>query len=206
MRKLTLKAAALAALLVPAGGAVQAQEYYIGQIIMGGWNFCPRGTASADGQLLAISSNTALFSLYGTQYGGDGRTTFALPDLRGRSPVHTGNGPGLAPRTQGQKGGAEAVTLNANQMPAHTHATTAHGVASTEPAATGDPTGGFVAGTGRVANYVAAGSAGTTVNMADGSVAVSVGPAGGNQPVSVLDPFQVIRFCVVTQGLFPSRS
>ena len=103
--KLTFSALTLSALAMAA--PAYATERYIGEIFMTGANFCPRGTAAADGQLLAISQNQALFSLYGTNYGGDGRTTFGLPDLRGRSPVHAGSGPGLNPVSLGSKGGAE---------------------------------------------------------------------------------------------------
>ena len=95
---------------------------FIAEIIMFGGNFAPRSWAFCDGQLLPISQNTALFSLLGTIYGGDGRTTFALPDLRGRVPMHQGNGPGLTPRNLGSKGGEENVALNQQQMPSHTHA------------------------------------------------------------------------------------
>ncbi|MEM6396525.1 MAG: tail fiber protein [Bacteroidota bacterium] len=93
-------------------------EYYIGQIIMGGWNFAPRGTAFCNGQLLSIAENSALFSLLGTTYGGDGRTTFGLPDLRGRVPVHFGLGPGLTDRRMGEKSGREYNDLGTAQLPA----------------------------------------------------------------------------------------
>ena len=93
----------------------------LGEIMWVGFNFCPRGWADANGQLLAINSNQALFSLYGTIYGGDGRTTFALPDLRGRTPVHVGQGPALSNYPQGSKGGAENVVLNTTEIPSHSH-------------------------------------------------------------------------------------
>ena len=94
---------------------------FIGEIKMFAGNFAPRGWALCDGQLLAVSQNDALFSLFGTIYGGDGRTTFGLPDLRGRIPIHAGSGPGLSPRRLGAKGGAENVTLTTAQLPAHKH-------------------------------------------------------------------------------------
>ncbi|MBL4829758.1 MAG: phage tail protein [Aliivibrio sp.] len=100
-------------------------EPYIAQITMFAGNFAPRGWAYCNGQLLSIAQNTALFSLIGTTYGGDGRTTMGLPDLRGRVPIHAGTGPGLSLRPLGQRGGTETVTLSINQMPAHTHAATA---------------------------------------------------------------------------------
>ena len=99
-------------------------EPFIGQIMMFSGNFAPRGWAFCDGQLLAIAQNSALFSIVGTTYGGDGRTTFGLPDLRGRTPVHQGNGPGLPPVSLGQKGGAASTTLIVQNLPAHTHAAT----------------------------------------------------------------------------------
>ncbi|WP_430974469.1 tail fiber protein, partial [Sunxiuqinia rutila] len=99
-------------------------EPFVAQISMFGGNFAPRNWAFCDGQLLAISSHTALFSLLGTTYGGDGRTTFALPDLRGRTPVHAGNGPGLSPRALGSKFGSEQTTLTTNNLPSHNHTVT----------------------------------------------------------------------------------
>jgi microcystin-dependent protein len=96
-------------------------EPWIGEIAMVGYSFCPRGWIDANGQLLQIAQYQALFSLYGTMYGGDGRTTFGLPDLRGRMAMNVGNGPGLSPRQMGQKGGQETVTIMTSQMPAHTH-------------------------------------------------------------------------------------
>ena len=116
-----------------------AQESYLGQIQMFGFNFAPRGWAFCDGQLLPIAQNTALFSLLGTIYGGDGRTTFGLPDLRGRVPVHLGQGPGLANFTIGQKGGFATTTLSVQQMPLHAHAaqTTVHAGSATSDS--GDP-------------------------------------------------------------------
>lgn len=119
--RITLAATAmLAALAAPLPAAAQS-EPFIGQIMCAGFNFTPRGWARLDGQLLPIAQNQALFSLLGTTYGGDGRTTFALPDMRGRALVHDGNGPGLTPRTLGERGGAETHTLTPSQMPAHTH-------------------------------------------------------------------------------------
>ena len=115
-------------------------EPFFGEIRLFAGTFAPRGWAFADGQLLAIASNNALFSLYGTYYGGDGRTTFGLPDLRGRIPLHTGQGPGLSNRKLGAEGGRETVTINQNQLPTHNHtplnATTATGN-SLDPVGTG---------------------------------------------------------------------
>ncbi|MGI9415927.1 MAG: phage tail protein [Hyphomicrobiales bacterium] len=103
-------ALALAVMLLPSSASDARAETYLGQIMMTGTNFCPRGWVAADGQLLAISKHTSLFSLYGTMYGGDGRTTFGLPDLRGRTPIHAGQGPGLTAYRIGQKGGQETVS------------------------------------------------------------------------------------------------
>ena len=102
-------------------------EAFIGEIRMFAGNFPPRGWQFCQGQLLSIAQNTALFSILGTTYGGNGQTTFALPDLRGRYPMQPGQGPGLSPRTLGEQGGSETVTLISNQMPAHTHSHTASG-------------------------------------------------------------------------------
>ena len=165
---------------------------FIGQIQAFGFNFAPRGWAKCDGQLLAISSNTALFSLIGTTYGGDGRTTFALPDLRGRSGIHFGNGPGLSNVSWGQQGGAENRTLTVANLPAHGHAINAK-----EEGTTDDPTGAFVAGDGTNAFGAA-----TDKVMAD----TSVGNTGGGQSFSTRDPFLGINYCIALQGIFPSRN
>jgi microcystin-dependent protein len=182
-----------ATLAVP--GAADAQEKYLGEIFMGGWNFCPRGSARLDGQLLAIANYNALFALLGTQYGGDGRTTFALPDMRGRFVTHPGQGPGLSPRVQGQSGGTETNTLTVNQLPAHSHGLTGTTAAANTPS----PGGALPATTGRDSSY-APGSA--DAPMAAGAV----GNAGGGQAVNNMPPFGVVMWCIVTQGIFPSRS
>lgn len=164
-------------------------DEYIGEIFMTGANFCPRGTAKADGQLLPIPQYTALFSLYGTIYGGDGRSTFALPDLRGRVPVHNGQGPGLNDRRIGQRGGAESATLTEGNLPAHSHAIT---VPEASPS---NPGGGAARGQGQ----------GTSTQS--GSMTDQVtGVTGGNQPVSTLDPYLSVQFCVVLEGIYPSRN
>lgn len=167
---------------------------FVGQIMMFAGNFAPRSWAFCDGQLLAISQNDALFSLVGTTYGGDGRTTFALPDLRGRIPVHTGNGPGLTPRLMGQKGGAETVRLTSNQMPSHTHAIGAdkdQGNSST-------PSGNIPAYDRRSGQYS---SQAPDVSMN----AASVGSAGGNQAHDNIPPYLAVNYCIALYGIFPSR-
>jgi microcystin-dependent protein len=187
-------AVALAASLA-APTAADAQEKYIGEIFMGGWNFCPRSSARLDGQLLSIAENNALFALLGTQYGGDGRTTFGLPDMRGRFAMHPGQGPGLSPRQQGQQGGSETNTLTTGQLPAHSHALNATSTAANTP----DPTGNLPATTGRDSSY-ASGLANAPMG------AGAIGDTGGGQDVNNMPPFNVVMWCIVTQGIFPSRS
>ncbi len=187
---------ALASLATPA----QAQDRYLGEIIMTGYTFCPRATASAEGQLLAISQYQALFSLYGTNFGGDGRTSFGLPDLRGRSPIGQGSGPGLTPFTVGRAGGRETVTLTINEMPQHTHdarvRASSQGPDTNDPSGTTFPT--FPAGT----NMYTSGA--DNVTMSDDEVQVA--RTGGSQSFSIRDPYQAMRYCVVLQGIFPSRN
>ncbi len=166
-------------------------EGMIGEIRLFGGNFAPRSWARCDGQLLPISQNSALFSILGTSFGGDGRTTFGLPDLRGRVPVHVGNGPGLTDRRLGEKGGQETVTLTVNQMPNHNHQLTVSG----ESPSTKQPSAGFAA----VGEYYdPTGNATAPAN--------SIGNTGGNQPVSTVQPFLAINYIICLQGIFPSRS
>jgi len=176
-------------------------EPFIGQIIMFGGNFAPRGWAFCNGQLLAISQNQALFSILGTTYGGDGRTTFGLPDLRGRVAMHPGTGPGLTPRRPGEKTGVEAVTLTANEIPSHTHPATVNAVA---PAGTSnDASNNFWADDAGVSSATYhAGPANIKMN-AD---AVQIDSAGGNQSHTNLQPSQCVNFIISLQGIFPSRS
>ncbi len=157
-------------------------------------NFAPRGWALCDGQLLAVSQNDALFSLFGTIYGGDGRTTFGLPDLRGRVPVPSGSGPGLSARNIGQKSGAESVTLVSTQLPSHTHPLQG----STDAATSRNPSGNVFART----SGDAYGSDFSASNM-NGA---AVGDRGGNQSHTNLMPFQVVNFIVALVGIYPSRA
>lgn len=171
-------------------------EPFLGQIQPFGFNFAPRGWAFCEGQLLAINSNQALFSLLGTMYGGDGRTTFGLPDLRGRSMLHKGSGPGLSTLSQGQKGGAENMTLTAANLPSHSHDLfLGGGVATT---AQGD--GKFLAGNA-VADTVYSGSLGTGKLGAG-----SVGNAGGQLSFNIRDPYLAITVSIALTGIFPSRN
>jgi len=167
-------------------------EPFIGQIQPFGFNFAPRGWAKCDGQILSIAQNTALFSLLGTTYGGDGRTTFALPDLRGRNGVHIGQGPGLSNVTWGERGGAETRTLTVLNLPSHGHAINAK-----EEGTTDNPSGAFIAGDGTNAF----GSASDTV-----MASTSVGNTGGNQPINIQNPYLGVNYCIALQGIFPSRN
>lgn len=176
------------------------EDAYIGTIMMFAGNFAPRGWALCDGQLLAISSNQALFSILGTTYGGDGRTTFGLPELRGRAPIHVGSGPGLTTRRLGERGGEESVILNTAQMPAHNHAATGKILAKEEGDAE-DPSGNYVAGTGTVAFGTQA-----DIAMHDGSVEVAVGNNGGSLPHDNMPPYMGVNFIICVQGLFPPRN
>jgi len=178
-------------------------EPFLGQISMFGGNFAPRGWALCDGQLLAIAQNQALFSLLGTTYGGDGRTTFALPDLRGRVPMHAGSGPGLTPRSLGQKSGSETVTLTVNEMPAHNHTAT-----GTIKAKNGQPDesnpGGQVPAT--LSNGTEGYADASNTNMQEGGVAVTVNNNGGGQSHNNMQPYQCINFIIALVGIFPSRN
>jgi microcystin-dependent protein len=164
---------------------------FLGEIRMFGGNFAPAGWATCDGQLLPIAQNTALFSLIGTIYGGNGQTTFALPDLRGRLPVHTGSGLAI-----GQAGGSETVTLTATNLPAHTHVANAASAGTT----LGPASQYWAADPGEnVAPYAAA---------PDGNVmsGAAIGAQGGSQPHENMQPFLAITFIIALQGIYPSRS
>ncbi len=175
---------------------------FIGEVQTYGFNFCPRGWASTDGQLLPISQYTALFSLLGTTYGGDGRTTFGLPDLRGRAPIHTGQGPGLTNRILGSRGGSETNTLTTLQMPSHNH-TALININNTAPADSGNPTGNvFARSSNLIYEDTNAPSLGQTMNAAT----VSVGNTGGGQAVNNMQPYLVVNYCIALTGVFPSRN
>jgi microcystin-dependent protein len=157
--------------------------------------FAPRGWALCDGQLLSISQNDALFSLFGTTYGGDGRTTFGLPDLRGRVPIHKGQGPGLSNHALGQKSGNERVTLTAQQLPAHRHGLMASAGVGNTP----NPGGNVTATPTTVDLYGATNPTATLWSEAMTSV-------GGGQPHDNIMPFLTIRFIVALAGVYPSRT
>jgi microcystin-dependent protein len=179
-------------------------EPFLGQIQAFGFNFAPRGWATCDGQILPIAQNTALFSLLGTTYGGNGQTTFALPDLRGRVAVHQGQGPGLSPYVMGEVTGSESVTLTITSMPAHVHSVTvAVGALSASQSPTADPAGNSLIG-GSTNNIYGAGDPDVVMNAKMAKVTEQI--AGGSQPHNNLQPLLCINFCISLQGIFPSRN
>lgn len=213
---------------IPGKAMACAADPFLGSICQGGWNFAPRGFALANGQLLPISQNSALFSLFGTIYGGDGRTTFALPDLRGRSMIHWGTGPGLSPVTIGQRGGGETMTLTQANMPTHSHSasTTVTNVVDTTDSEviirassgignTNVPTGASLADTRRDRVYS---SVAPDVDMSpdaalltlsigvDSSATTTVGNAGGNSSFNIRSPYLAVTHVIATVGIFPSRN
>ena len=169
------------------------------------FTFPPRGWLLCQGQLLAIQSNTALFALLGTQYGGDGRTTFALPDLRGRTHVGVGQGAGLSQYSQGAVTGTESVTLQSTEMPAHTHTVNpATMPVSSAPGSQTSPVNTYfaqAAGTPTPMQY----GADTGGNMAADAVSGNSGLTGGGLPHENRMPFLALEYCIATQGVFPQR-
>ncbi|MES2068761.1 MAG: tail fiber protein [Pseudomonadota bacterium] len=178
--------------------ALAGDQPFLGEIVCLPYNFAPKGWALAQGQLLSISQNTALFSLLGTSYGGDGRTTFALPDLRGRVIIKDGAGPGLTPHVVGETGGSESTVLVAANLPVHSHT-------FAPPAATS--AGTLVS----PANAVAAADASTklyTTPASPGTAAMASGvtsPAGGGQPLNNMQPYLSLNCAIALQGVFPAR-
>lgn len=173
-------------------------EPYIGQIQAFGFNFAPKGWALCNGQLLSIAQNTALFSLLGTTYGGDGINTFALPNLQGRAPIHYGQGPGLSFYDIGEMIGTESVTLLQSQMPAHNHTL---GV-STEPGSSNSPAG-KVSAVVIDGSESAVNSYGSTINST--ASAQAIGMTGSNNPVPIIQPVIAISYCIALEGIYPSR-
>jgi len=168
---------------------------FVGEIRMFAGNFAPRGWALCDGQLLAVAQNDALFSLFGTIYGGDGRSTFGLPDLRGRVPIHQGSGPGLTDRRIGAKAGAERVSLTANELPSHTHALKG--------------SNNFGSDTSPVSGVPATGSGVNLYNNAPATTTSmdneAVTSTGGAQAHDNIQPFLCVNFIVALLGVYPSR-
>jgi microcystin-dependent protein len=165
-------------------------EPFVGEIRMGGWNFAPVGWAMCNGQLMPIAQNETLFALIGTTYGGDGQTTFGLPDLRGRLPVHVGPGFALA-----QQGGSETVTLTSNQVPGHSHSF----MCSTSNGTQHDPAGHVPATFPQGRAYI---QGAATTALASGSIQ----PGGGGQPHDNMQPFLCITFIISLFGVFPSQT
>ena len=173
-----------------------AQEAMIGEVKMFAGNFAPRGWALCNGQLLQISQNSALFSILGTTYGGDGRTTFALPDLRGRVAVHAGSGTGLIRKQLGQQGGAENVNISVRNLPSHTHAIKAVAEVGDE----GLPNGNLLASNSSANRSYSTLSSNATMNKS------MVENTGGNLPVNNMQPYLTINYIICLEGIYPSRN
>jgi microcystin-dependent protein len=169
-------------------------EPFIASIQTAGFNFNPTGWALCNGQTISIAQNTALFSLLGTTYGGNGTTNFVLPNLQGRFAVGVGQGPGLSPIFLGEVGGAENIALTTQTMPAHTHAVTVS--ASSFEGEVSNPTQGVIASKANGFSPTANGALG----------GVNVTPQGGNQPFGIRNPYLGINFCIAMQGIYPPRS
>ncbi len=168
---------------------------FIGEIRIFAGNFAPTNWMFCEGQTLAISEYSTLFNLIGTTYGGNGQSTFSLPDLRGRVPVHQGTDPGMSTYVMGQQAGVEDVTLTSNQLPAHTHPATVSGASGSLPG----PAGHLLAASDTAALYTAA-----APNVALG--ASSIAPSGGSQPHNNLQPFLCLSFIIALFGIYPSQS
>jgi microcystin-dependent protein len=170
---------------------------FVAEIRVFPFNFAPKGWAFCDGQLLPISQNTALFSLLGTTYGGDGKSTFALPNLQGSAPMHPGQGPGLSLHVLGENAGSDTVTLLQSEMPAHTH--------TVQSLSAGDgvnsPQNNVWAGGGRGAPPTYTTSTANKVNMSPSGTSVS----GSGLPHNNLQPYLTLNFCIALQGVFPPR-
>lgn len=190
----------IAAALTTLGAAqpvfAQASDMYLGQMMLVPYTFCPRGWTEANGQIMAISTNTALFSLLGTTYGGNGQTTFALPDLRGRVPVHVGQGPGLPDVALGQVWGTPTTTLTISNLPQHNHSLNA----SAGGPNTGEPSGSSLATFTGGANVYDNAGAPTKPLKAN-----SIGMTGNNIPFDQHQPSLGMRWCIALSGIFPSR-
>ncbi|SKA02955.1 Microcystin-dependent protein [Trichlorobacter thiogenes] len=176
---------------------LHAEDPFIGEVMCGGWSFCPNGWLECNGQQLPIAEYDALFSLIGTTYGGDGQYTFALPNIQGRTMVHQGTGSGLTTRTLGQTGGAETVTLTTNQLPSHTHGLSVHSGAEKSASPTGKIPGTTTAAT-PVYN--------STATSAKTLPSNALSQAGGSQPHNNLQPYLVMKCCISWAGIYPSQN
>lgn len=196
MMKSTMIIAGLTTACLTAPAALGQAEPFVGQITPTAATFCPRGWTEAHGQLIAISQNEALFSLFGTMYGGDGRTTFGLPDLRGRMMTHAGDGPGVMPVNQGEMFGANTVVATTANLPAHNHTFGA----SVQVPDTGSLQNAML---GEFTNRPAFATASAmTSSLASGTISAS----GGSQSMNIQQPYTVVRWCVALYGIFPSRN
>jgi microcystin-dependent protein len=173
-------------------------DNFVAEIRIFPFNFPPRGWAFCNGQLLPISQNTALFSLLGTFYGGDGKSTFALPDLQGNAPMHPGDGPGLSPQFLGEIGGSEVVTLLESEIPVHSHFL----MGSTSNANRTAPQGNSLARASGATPYVAGSPPPAATAVLAGQALV---PAGGDNPHNNMQPYLTLNFCIALQGIFPPR-
>jgi microcystin-dependent protein len=172
---------------------------FVAEIRIFPFNFAPKGWAWCDGQLLPLSQNTALFSLLGTTYGGDGRSNFALPNMQGNAPMHPGQGPGLSLHDLGETGGTETVSLLESEMPAHSHAMIASQGDGTERTPSAGGTGQLLATGIGISQYQ---TPGAQANLNDAVVA----PAGGDQPHNNMQPYLTFYFNIALQGVFPPRT
>lgn len=170
---------------------------FVAEIRIFPFNFAPKGWAFCDGQILPLSQNTALFSLLGTTYGGDGKSNFALPNLQGNAPMHPGQGPGLSLHDLGETGGSETVTLLESEIPAHSHAVQAQNL----------PIGGTLSPSGATLNRPASGYLYDTTALVPVAMnANALAPAGGDQPHNNMMPYLTLNFCIALQGVYPPRT
>ncbi|ARV08034.1 phage tail protein [Polaribacter sp. SA4-10] len=189
----------------------QAQEGFLGEVRLFAGNFTPRGWAICNGQIIAISNNQALYSILGTTYGGDGRTTFALPDLQGRVAVGQGTGPGLSQYREGQQGGTETNRLSTAQLPAHSHDAAGVIKASNSNATTKEPAGNYFASSiytinrGNLEDVLSYGAT-SDVEMNANAIDVTVGNTGGSQSVENRQPYLAMNYIICLSGTYPARN
>jgi microcystin-dependent protein len=184
-----------AGLCLPQSAHAGPYDQFLGEITCGGWNFCPNGWMECSGQLLSISQNSALFSLIGITYGGNGQTTFALPNIQGRTMIHQGQGSGLSNRTMGETGGAETVTLATANIPAHNHQVAAHSGSDKSASPVN-----------RIPGTATANAPIYTSSAPDTSLgAGAVASAGGSAPHNNRQPYLAVKCCIAVTGIFPSR-
>jgi microcystin-dependent protein len=172
-------------------------EPFLAEIRITGFNFAPEGWAFCNGQLLAISQNTALFSLFGTSYGGDGKTTFALPNLQGRAPMHWGQGPGLSPRAIGESGGEQSVTLGSQALPSHSHQLGANAGGGNQTLPANNVWSSLA---GRTPPPLYSNASNTTMSPQ------AAGVTGGGQPHNNMPPYLALNFIIALTGNFPPRA